>query len=206
MSNKLTLSNIYQVIDNHIESETQFMFVTDKNLAELICEYVADNYNLYDEDMELSDKYKDYYVSLYYDEDGVSFYCETARGISGEYKFTDAMEDHVDYFVCNGMSEHDVNIKLQGENCTWSWIDLKEDNQEYIEDCEDEDLEDNELEEQCDCPECTKNMYLAESVRTMFENQLCPQHIFKMLQDIYDKAFDDGYEDARNEMKDWLED
>lgn len=140
MSNKLTLSSIFQVIDNHMESETQFMFVTDRDLAEIICEYVADNYGLIDEDMELEDKYQDYYVSLYIDEDGLRFICETARGINGEYKTCDAINDSVDYFICTDMSEREVDKYLLGDYCTWSWIKVVEDDE-------------NRDEGQCNCEE-----------------------------------------------------
>jgi len=71
--------------------------------------------------------------------------------------------------------------------------------EEYVNDCEDEELE---QENDCDCPECNKNMYLAKSVQFMFKNQLCPQHVFEMLQDVYDKAYDEGFDDGYEEMKD----
>jgi len=142
MTNKLTLEGIFEVIDNHIESETQFMFVTDKDLAEIICEYVLNNYDLIDEEMELSEKYEDYYVSLYIDEDGLKFICESARCLDGTYKYSDAMNDSIDYFVCNDMSEYEADKYLMGDYCTWSWIEIvSEDDEEYC-DCEDEELED----------------------------------------------------------------
>lgn len=181
MANKLTLPDVYQIIDKHIESSQQFLFVTDKDLAELICEYVFDNYDLYDENVELNDKYIDYYVSLYFDEDGCNFYCETARRNNGNYKWADAMEDSVNYFVCNGMTEKEANEYLKGDYCTWSWIEIVveddcEDNQEYIEDqlcdccryCDSENCDDYECTcgngendqcedeeyEECNCPIC----------------------------------------------------
>jgi len=75
---------------------------------------------------------------------------------------------------------------------------------EILEDIHDED---------CTCPECQENrkmIYLGEAVKFMFENQLCPKHVFELLGDIYDKAnyegYEEGYDDAKEEMKEFLED
>lgn len=205
MSNKLTLSDIYQVIDSHIENQIQFMFVVNRDLAELICEYVADNYDLYDEEMQLSDKYKDYYVSLYYDGDEVSFYCESARGYNGEYKWSDAMENRVDYFICNDMSEEEADDKLLGYMCTWSWIDVdweEDDNvaesslckccecknsdscDEYECTCKDM-VEENEL---CQCDECRKERFyhlLTDTLNCILEAEGCPECTLELLLEDY---------------------
>jgi len=61
-----------------------------------------------------------------------------------------------------------------------------------------------------DCIENRKNIYLAEAVKYMFENELCPKHVFEMLGDVYDRAnyegYEEGYDDAKEDMKEWLED
>jgi len=76
----------------------------------------------------------------------------------------------------------------------------------------DEILEE-EHEEDCTCPDCQENrkmIYLAETVKFLFENELCPKHVFELLGNIYDKAnyegYEEGYEAMKTEMKDYLED
>jgi len=76
----------------------------------------------------------------------------------------------------------------------------------------DELLEDTH-DEDCTCPDCQENrkmIYLAEAVKFMFENQLCPKHVFEMLGDIYDKAnyegYEEGYDECKEEMMEFLED
>jgi len=70
-----------------------------------------------------------------------------------------------------------------------------------------------EHDEDCTCPDCQENrkmIYLAEAVKFMFENELCPKHVFEMLGDIYDKAnyegYEEGYAEAKEDMREWLED
>lgn len=79
--------------------------------------------------------------------------------------------------------------------------------------CDDCHCEDNEHDEDCECPECEekyKMIYLAGCVKDIFENELCPQCVFEMLQSIYDNAYDvgfaDGYGIAQGEMREFLED
>jgi len=70
-----------------------------------------------------------------------------------------------------------------------------------------------EHDEDCTCQDCQedrKNIYLAEAVKFMFENELCPKHVFEMLGDIYDKGnyegYEEGYEECKEEMREFLED
>jgi len=221
LSNKLTLESIFQVIDNHIESETQFMFVTDNDLAEIICEYVADNYDLIDEDMELSDEYKDYYVSLYIDEDGMRFICETARCLDGSYKYSDALNDSVDYFICNDMSEYEVDKYLLGDYCTWSWIEVVcEDNCNVCDECSqcvgcDEHcgmgnhdelfVEEQKDNEECYCSECNEDReddMITECLDMVFDPDTCVDcTIDKVIETLY-KFKELGYLEALEAMED----
>ena len=82
-------------------------------------------------------------------------------------------------------------------------------------DCEEVNSnEDNDTHgEDCTCEDCLedrKNIYLAEAVKYMFENQLCPKHIFEMLGDIYNKAnyegYEEGYDAMKKDMREFLED
>lgn len=208
MSNKLTLKDILEVIDNHIESETQFMFVCDKDLAEIICEYVADNYDLYDEDMELSDKHKDYYVSLYFDYGEIRFYCETARGCNGTYKYLDATEDRVDYFICNGMSEYDADDKLDGDNCTWNWIDLADDPCENCDDVNCRDCVEGDKESEEFTDEQRRDVNIVEDFTYKIETANlcnCGCTLRNILFDFLEIGKKIGYEDARDEIKEFID-
>ena len=82
-------------------------------------------------------------------------------------------------------------------------------------DCQDDnDEEDNdEHGEDCTCEDCLdfrRVICLSEAVKFLFENELCPKHVFELLGDIYDKAnyegYEEGYSDAKLEMKEFLED
>lgn len=191
MSNKLTLVDIFQVIDNHIESETQFMFVANKDLAEIICEYVADNYDLIDDEMELDDDYKDYYVSLYIDEDGIRFICETARCLDETYKYSDALNDNLDYFICNNMTEEEVDKYLLGDGCTWSWIEVVSEDEEN--DCDDQCNHNEELEDWQ-----IQIINIVEDFADRIENDdsECGCFLRNMLKDMFFIARQIGFEDG----------
>jgi len=94
------------------------------------------------------------------------------------------------------------------------YVDIIE---ELIPDVEEDGSEiDNEEikhDEDCTCEDCLedrKNIYLAEAVKFLFENELCPKHVFELLGDIYDKAnyegYEEGYSEAKEDMREWLED
>jgi len=81
-------------------------------------------------------------------------------------------------------------------------------------DCQ-EDNEDNQEEhgEDCMCEDCLdfrRVICLSEAVKFLFENELCPKHVFELLGDIYDKAnyegYEEGFADAKEDMKEFLED
>jgi len=106
-------------------------------------------------------------------------------------------------------------FSVDGEQCS---------QEEYFRELEVEQcLEDDEVEEEmnmeeihdedCTCQDCQENrkmIYLGEAVKFMFENQLCPKGVFELLGDIYDKGnyegYEEGYEDVKNEMREFLDD
>ena len=216
MANKLTLDKIFQIVDNHVESGTQFMFITDKDLAEIICEYVADNYNLIDDNMQLDDQYKDYFVSLYVDEDGLRFICETARCIDGDYKYSDALNDNLNYFICNDMTEQEADKYLLGECCTWSWVEVVAD--EEYEDCEDNELEqqvcecpicdaERDIEEiKCFCNECEED-FVDDSIEECLERVFngCPDCVVDSIIKLAFKCLEFGKENAKQKTMEFLE-
>ena len=81
-------------------------------------------------------------------------------------------------------------------------------------DCQD-DNEDNDEEhgEGCTCEDCLdfrRVVCLSEAVKFLFENELCPKHVFELLGDIYNKAnyegYEEGYAEAKEDMREFLED
>ena len=92
------------------------------------------------------------------------------------------------------------------------YVDIIE---ELIPDEEDDSEIDNEEikhGEDCMCEDCLedrKNIYLAEAVKFLFENELCPKHVFELLGDIYDKAnyegYEEGYAEAKEDMRGFLD-
>jgi len=94
------------------------------------------------------------------------------------------------------------------------YVDIIE---ELIPDVEEDDTEINNEEikhgEDCMCEDCLdfrRVVCLSEAVKFLFENELCPKHVYELLGDIYDKAnydgYEEGYSDAKDDMREWLED
>jgi hypothetical protein len=143
MSNKLTLSNIEQVIDNHFNTCTNFVFVCGYDLAEYISDYIEDDYDLEDENNALFVvDIDEYYVSVWFDIGKPMFFCENARGLSGKYKWSDA--PNCDYFIETDMTEDESDEKLRSDGGTWSWFTIVDEedceNCEFYDECqEDED-------------------------------------------------------------------
>ena len=83
------------------------------------------------------------------------------------------------------------------------------------EDCDCEDTEDiYEDDCECMCPDCVderKVIFIAEAVDMVFKEGLCcPQCLYELFESVYDKGsadgFDEGFEECKQEMKDFLED
>ena len=131
--NYLTINELKKVIDNHIEVGRYCTFIVTPPLAYLICEYLETEYDLFDEDPGIFTDVKEFYLSLCFDGNEVEFFCEDAKGLSGEYKLCD-MND-CDYFIESGikMNSKQMNDKLQGERCTWSRFELVE---EIVSECD----------------------------------------------------------------------
>ena len=216
MANKLTLDRIFQIIDNHLESDTEFLFVTDKYLAEIICEYVYDNYGLLDENIIIDDKYKDYYVSVYNIKNELNFCCESAKNKDGTYKYSDAIHDYVDYFICNDMTENEADEYLLGDNCTWSWIDIVLEDED---DCEEENLNEGN---QCDCPICQaerevleldcycnecQNDFMKDAIEECLEKVFngCPDCAVKSIINLAFKCLEFGKQNVKQEMYEFLD-
>jgi len=134
------------------------LFVADKDLAEFICNYVLEEHDMIDDDMTLEDNIKEYYVSLYFTDEQDYFFCEDARGNSGEYKLSDIDDELINYFIFNDMDKETAFDKLVSENGTWSWNEVEVSNENPYEytDCEkcneiDNCLENGKCCRDCDC-------------------------------------------------------
>lgn len=147
----LSFSDIVNIIDEHFETETNLLFVTNKQLAEEICDYVLNEYNIIDESMEINDEILDYYITIYFEDDNINFFCEDARGITGEYKLHYVENEYIDYYICVDMEVNVVFDKLMGINGSWNWISVDlEDNDYECDNCKYEGTD-----ECCECGECS---------------------------------------------------
>lgn len=136
----LSLSEIIDIIDEHYEAQLNFLFVCNKPLAKFIYDYMAETYDLYDEDMplKLKDDVDEYYVTLCFGEDGEElFFCENAKGNSGGYKLSD-LGDYIDYYICLDIDSDIILDKLLSENGSWNFVEVDMD----------------ECEGCCGCDEC----------------------------------------------------
>jgi len=181
MANKLTLTDIDNILDKHIETSIDFLMVVDHGLASYISEYLGETYDIIDDTNDLSPYTKEYYISMLFDDEEIQMFCETARANDGDYKYSDFFESYGDYYIFTDMDRETVDKTLVG-NSSWSFCELVEDkdnsndsqydvspecsncdgcdehcgrgnhDEEYID--KNYECEDNELEEQCECPIC----------------------------------------------------
>ena len=125
------------------------LFVADKDLAEFICNYVLEEHEMIDDDMTLEDNIKDYYVSLYFTDEQDYFFCEDAKGNSGEYKLSDLDDELINYFIFNDMDKDTAFDKLVSENGTWSW-------NEVVWECDEDEVSNENPYEYTDCEKCNE--------------------------------------------------
>jgi hypothetical protein len=194
--NEITLDEIFERIDDAIEEKSNIMFVVNFALAKEISEYLDDEFGIEDEHSQLYEEDLDeYYVSLYFDEDGIHFYCESAKGNSGEFKLSDC-GGIIDYYIFLEMSEEEINEKLQGEG-VWGLYDVAAlgDDIENLDiscedcnKCEDNDEDDAEFE------------MLANWAEKIVENDLCFGCVFNIIADAYYTGKKIGARDSKLEM------
>jgi hypothetical protein len=112
--NKYTLSQVEEIIDSHIQNDTNFLFVCDFALAHYIYDYLDDSYGIKPESLELSKEVDEYYVSLqFYNDNKFTLVCEYASWNQGKYKYDDV--DKNNYYVFTDMSFGDARYFLLGK-------------------------------------------------------------------------------------------
>ncbi|OHD34690.1 MAG: hypothetical protein A2086_02750 [Spirochaetes bacterium GWD1_27_9] len=214
MSNKLTLSDIKNVINIHIEESRNFLMVVNKPLAIYISEYLDEEYDIVDEDEDLDND--EFYVNMWFDEGGIRFYCESAKGYD-HYKFVDPFDQFVDYFIFTdtNMTKEEVDKYLNGDG-TWSWCEMVEDVND-IEDCEENDLEDeyecpiceakSEVDALCCCNECLEDEIkdsIGECLDKIF-NDACTDCIVDGVVKLAYKCLEMGKENVKYNMMEFLD-
>ena len=154
---QLTYSDIIDILDEHIDESKNFLFVVNHDLAVFISNYLAEEYDIFDiEGSDLDKNYKEYYCSLWFDEDGDNFYCESALGRM-EYKETDNFDEPMSYFIFTDMDSYNVKRKLLGDaSCTWNYCEFVPDEDDIEED------------EECFCPECRKDRFMELIADTLY--------------------------------------
>jgi hypothetical protein len=190
--NEMTLEELYDKIDESIKSKTNVMFVCNYELAEEISEYLDEVYDIID---EYTDLYKDgvdeYYVSLSFFNNEISFDCESARGKNGEFKLNDS-EDIVDYYIFLEMSVGEINEKLQGEG-TWALYNMT-----WEDDFEDDEDDDDD-------PEYLLLEKFADQIMDMNDG-LCPSCVMGVVCDIFYAGKNIGSRDNKLEIIEQLSD
>ena len=192
IKNKLTYSDVENIISRHVDNKTNFMFVCDYILADFICHYIKDVYTLEDLTKKLSLRTDKYYITYY---DG-EFYCECAKVFSGNYKLCDL--DNIDYFVFNDMPEQTAVKKLLGGLIYFCELDNEDECCEC--DCceeDDEELTDEEV-------EVTK--ILCEYADKIIDASPCPDCVFDLVQDLAIKFRDIGFKDSQDLMRSFIDD
>jgi hypothetical protein len=192
--NEMCLSKVFSRIDDAIERNSNIMFVCNFSLAEEISEYVLDTYDIIDKNSALyDDDIDEYYVGLYFTEGEIEFYCERARGISGQFKMTDA-EGVIDYYIFLEMTDEEIEEKLLGEG-SWGLYDLIWD-EDDDEDCDSDEDKDDCEEDEDDCDDVVYDL-IAGYADQIVENDLCPRCVLNVLVDLYCKAYRFGARDQR---------
>lgn len=66
---------------------------------------------------------------------------------------------------------------------------------------------------ECECPDCVEERkvdFLSVAVNIISEGMCCPQCLYELLESVYDKGasdgFDQGYEECKKEIREFLED
>lgn len=195
MANELTFDEIIDVLDIHIDEKRNFLFVTDRNLAEEICEYLEEEFDIVDDDSDLDrENIQEFYVNCWFDEDGIRFYCESANGRGG-YKEVETFDNQfIDYFILEGtMSEKEADKYLLGD-CTRSWFEIVDEEKSNKD--QDEELTDDEEE---------FISLVGEAFEKIVNSDGCEHCIFDALFELAFAMKDIGYSDSEDDMRKFLD-
>jgi len=218
---KYTLSQVEGIIDSHIESETNFTLVCNFELAHYIYDYLGNEYDVEADSIELSSEVDEYYVSMNFYKNDITFVCEYAKwDQAGTYKYDDG--DKIDYFVFSNMSFGDIREYLSRDGCIRFCELIDED---CIDDTEvenenvDELLDGEEHYQDCPCVSCKMSrgeftddeeyeIGLVEHYAQYIENSECEcgSDLRNILYSMLQECMSMGYENAKDEMREFLED
>lgn len=213
MSNKITLSDIGNIIDNHFEAERSFVFVCDEITSDFIMNYLEGIYGLEDEDCEYLEATTDeYYVSVsFFKDENPEVFCENARASNGRYKYSEI--DDCDYFIMNdtNMCEITADKTLEGEGCTWSWfsiVDEDEDNEYYGE------YGEYVCDGDCGCCDCEEPddskeeeiRIIGETIQKIFEVYPCPECVSEIVVKLAARFKDIGWTNHQDYIREMNED
>ena len=217
-----TLDDIKSIIDSHMDDEREFDFTVDKELAKEIYDYIKDEYYVSDESENPFDEDADVFsISVLFDMKGytennpeadIALYCGDAKGNSGKWLLGES--DNIDYYFGTDISDNDIEDYFVGhKNSTWTRFNYLGD----VEILDDPDYEDEYTCDQ-DCENCADNpddelsdSELAEcdyidSVVNQVANLDCKDCIADKLFDLAYTFKKFGYDEARLEMREILED
>jgi len=208
MANKLTLTDIDNILDNHIETSIDFLMVVDHGLASYISEYLGETYDLIDETNDLSPYTKEYYISMLFDDEEIQMFCD--------YKYSDFFDSYGDYYIFTDMDRETVDKTLVG-NASWSFCELVEDKEIM----DDTDVENENVDEYldddntipCPCVHCKSargeftddeeyEIGLVEHYAQYIENSECECgcELRNILYSMLQECMSMGYENAKDEI------
>lgn len=208
---KYTPSQVKSIIDFNLQESKSFMFVCDFSLAHYIYDYLHNDYGIVATALELSTDIDEYFVSLqFYDNGDMDFVCEFSKGEDDDYKYDES--DDINYYVFTDMAFGDVREYLTGKG-ELDFCELVD------EDCVDELLEGEEHYQNCQCVSCKSargeftadeeyEIGLVEHYAGYIENSECEcgSMLRNILYSMLQECMSMGYENAREEMRDFLED
>lgn len=155
--NKLTYSELYEVIDNYIECKRDFSIICDKELAEDISDYTCDY--KWDNQDETFDERDEYLVSFDFSGNSNDFYIEPLRTKKGIIK----VHETADLFIGLDLEDGQDEIERKIECKTLSYFELV----------------DKDESNKCNCIICNIDSYVER-----LQNTCCPHCIKEIIEEI----------------------
>lgn len=214
--NTYTLEKIEQIIDSHMTDFHNFAFVVNYDLADEISDYLADTYDIEDDENALYDETDDsdsdeFILMVSFRNKGTDFNCANARHDNGRWILCE--DKDIDYYISLDMTDSDIKTYLSGiGNLSWTRFD-------YLGDVEILDDSDYEDEDSCDgdCETCPDNPDIPDEVKERIRiianvadriadmECHCPHCVMEELIRLA-KTFEQiGYDNAKDEMQAMLD-
>jgi len=200
-------SQVEDIIDYNLQESKSFLFVCDFALAHKIYDYIHNDYGIIGTSLELCSDIDEYYVSLqFYPNGDMDFVCEYSKGEDDNYKYDEV--DEIIYYVFSSMSFGEVREFLVGKG-ELEFCKLIDDTHEL--------LEGEDHYQDCGCVSCKSarseftpeeeyEIGMVEYYAQYVENSECGSQLRNILYSMLQEGISMGYENAKLEMREFLED